>query len=210
MILILLLLSGVIAYFLGGINGAIITSNLLFHKDIRTFGSGNAGLTNYFRTFGTAGVIPMLGIDVLKSILAVSIGGWLLGMQGIPTLGKLFAGIFLIVGHMYPFYYQFKGGKGAMCGLIMTLVVDWRIGLCIILVFALVLTLTRYVSLGSMLGALTCPIMMLILGYGPLECIFGLICALLIIVKHKDNISRLLSGTERKQEFKGKFKRMNG
>ena len=206
MTLILLLLAGAIAYFLGGLNGAIITSKLMFRKDIRTFGSGNAGLTNYFRTFGTAGVIPMLGTDILKSVLAVNLGGWLLGFQGIPTIGKLFAGIFLIVGHMYPLYFGFKGGKGAMCGVTMTFVVDWRVGLCCLGVFLLILVLTRYVSLGSMLGSLACPLSLLVLGYKPIECIAGLVCALLIIVKHKDNIGRLLSGTERKQEFKGKFK----
>ena len=192
----LLILTAAIAYYLGSLNGAIIAARFVFHKDVRNYGSGNAGLTNYYRSFGMPGLAIVAGIDILKSVLAVIIGGALLGIVGAKPVGKLFAGFCLIMGHVYPAYYQFRGGKGVMCAYVTAFLVDWRVGLCCLIAFAVVVIFTRYVSLGSMIGAALCPLLMLAFGHDGLACILALLCALLVIVKHAENIIRLLRGTE--------------
>lgn len=198
--ILLLIITAVAAYLLGGVNGAIIASRLLHHKDIRSYGSGNAGLTNYYRTFGWPGAVLVIGMDVLKAVLATLIGGWLLGLENAAVVGKLFGGFCAILGHMFPVYYRFRGGKGVLSGVSMAFVVDWRVGLGCLVVFLIVVLFTRYVSLGSMLGALSCPILLWIFGYDTLEGVLGLLCALLIVIKHAENIVRLIGGTERRLE----------
>lgn len=183
------------AYFLGGINGSIITSKYIFRQDVRDFGSGNAGITNFYRTYGRMGAVLVIAVDILKSVAALLAGGWIMGTQGYPLIGKLFAGFCLILGHMYPAYYQFRGGKGVLCAGVLVLILDWRVGVICWIVFIAIVFLTRYVSLGSMVGMLCVPVGMLAF-YGWLEFILALFCALLVIIKHRDNISRLIAGTE--------------
>lgn len=199
----LLLLTAVIAYFLGGANGAIISSMSFFHRDVRNYGSGNAGLTNYLRTFGAGSVATVILIDIAKSVIAIAIGGWLLHFVDATTVGKLFAGFCLIIGHMYPIYYHFRGGKGVLCAGVLTFMVDWRVGLGCWVVFAIIVIFTRYVSLGSIVAAVFCPIFLWIFGYSALEGLLGLFSAILIVVKHGENILRLIGGTENKLNFKG-------
>lgn len=198
----LLFLTAVIAYFLGGINGSIISSLSFFHRDVRNYGSGNAGLTNYLRTFGASSLALVAVIDILKSVIAVLAGGWLMRFVDAATVGKLFAGFCLIMGHMYPIYYNFRGGKGVLCAGVMALMVDWRVGLVCWAVFLIVVIFTRYVSLGSMTGTLCLPIFMWIFNYSALEGVLALLISLLVIVKHAENIVRLIGGTERKLALK--------
>ena len=112
----LLCVTAVLAYLLGNLNGAIITSRLFYKKDVRNYGSGNAGLTNFYRTFGAAGVGMVIAVDVVKSILAISIGWALLAIVGEGTVGRIFAGFCLMLGHAFPVLYGFRGGKCALCG----------------------------------------------------------------------------------------------
>ena len=202
--ILLLVLSAAIAYGLGGINGAIVASWMTQHKDVRNYGSGNAGLTNYYRTFGAVGVALVIGIDIVKGVVAVLLGGALLGIVGQPTVGKLFAGFCLVLGHMYPAFHRFKGGKGALCGEVLAFLLDWRVGLILITVFVLVIVLTRYVSLGSILAAALFPAVAGLFGYSALVCLLAMCTGLLIVVKHGENIQRLLRGTESKLSFKKK------
>ncbi|MBR4424552.1 MAG: glycerol-3-phosphate 1-O-acyltransferase PlsY [Oscillospiraceae bacterium] len=196
--ILLLVLTAAIAYGLGGINGAIVASWLTQHKDVRNYGSGNAGLTNYYRNFGKGGAALVIGIDILKGVVAVLLGGVLLGIVGQPTVGKLFAGFCLVLGHMYPAFHRFKGGKGALCGEVLAFLLDWRVGLILICLFILVIALTRYVSLGSILAALCFPVLVWVFGYTALEGLLAMCSGLLIVVKHGENIQRLLRGTESK------------
>lgn len=198
MTVLLLLVSAIIAYCLGSINGAIIAARFVFHKDVRDYGSGNAGLTNYFRTFGVPGMAIVAGIDIVKSVLAVLIGGALLNIVGAKLPGELFAGFCLIMGHIYPAFYQFRGGKGVVCAAVMAFTVDWRVGLCCLITFLVIVIFTRYVSLGSIIGTAACPLLMLAFDYEGLPCLLALFCALLVIVKHSGNIVRLIRGTESK------------
>ena len=193
----ILIAIALLSYFLGGLNGAIISSKFIFKKDVRDFGSGNAGLTNFYRTFGKMGVALVLAVDVLKSVAAVLLGGLLLGTQGYPLIGKMFAGFCLILGHMYPVYYQFRGGKGVLCIGVTVLLVDWRVGIVCWAVFIIVLILTSYVSLSAITATICGPIGMLVF-HGWLEFVIFLLCAVLVIFKHRGNICRLIAGTESK------------
>ena len=195
----LLILIAIESYLLGGINGAIIISRFVYGRDIRQYGSGSAGLTNMLRTFGMLPAGMVLLIDVLKSLVAVLIGAWLFGFVQFPGVGRLFAGFCLMMGHVFPVYYGFQGGKGVLCGAIMALLFDWRVGLICIGAFAVIVFFTRYVSLGSILGAAAFPIVTLIFpSHIKTETILALCCALLLIYMHRSNISRLISGKESK------------
>lgn len=148
----------VFSYLLGGLNGAIIASKYVFHRDVRDYGSGNAGLTNFFRTFGAPGLAIVIGTDVLKTVIAVVAGGLIMGTQGAASTGQVFAGFCVMLGHIYPVFYGFRGGKGVLCAETMLLIVSFPTGLASLLIFVGIVWATRYVSLGSICGALIAPI----------------------------------------------------
>ncbi|MFB0920238.1 MAG: glycerol-3-phosphate acyltransferase, partial [Oscillospiraceae bacterium] len=193
-----LVITGIISYFLGGMNGAIIASMNIFNRDVRNYGSGNAGLTNFTRTFGSKGVVLVLIVDIIKTIAAVMLGHWLLGMVGFPVIGKLFAGFCAMLGHVYPIYYRFHGGKAVLCAGTLVWLIDWRVALICWVIFLVVVVFTKYVSLGAISGTAFFPIGLLAFSYSGLEVILGLLCALLLVFAHRENIKRLRSGTESK------------
>jgi len=214
----LLFIIAIAAYLLGAINGAIIASKYIFKKDIRNYGSHNAGLTNFYRVFGVPGVALLLAIDVLKTVFAVLIGYWLLGMCGTADVktgynfyaevGLLFAGFCAMLGHSYPVYYGLRGGKGALCAGVIALSANFFLGLVCIAAFAVVLVLTRYVSLASLIGAALFPLGLWIGGFGgALPGVVGLFCFLLIAFQHRENIVRLIHHKEPKFDFKARPKR---
>ena len=193
------IITAVVSYFLGCLNGAIITSKYIFKEDVRTHGSGNAGLTNFYRTYGTKGVIGVLGIDILKGIVAAFIGGVLFGhFLGLPMLGKVLGMMFVLIGHMYPVTFGFRGGKGILTGVSAGLVVDWRVALIAFSVFLILVLLTRYVSLGSVLSLVA---FLIALWYFHHNVVYEVIMAItvgLMIYAHRANIDRLLHRTENK------------
>ena len=200
----LLILTAAIAYYLGSLNGAIISARFIYHKDVRNYGSGNAGLTNFYRNFGAPGMALVAAVDILKSVIAVLLGGVLLSIVDAGLVGKLFAGFCLMMGHIYPAYYRFRGGKGVLCAGTMAMLVDWRVGVCCLVAFIVIVIFTRYVSLSSIVGSALCPILMWVFGHEALHCILALLCALLVIVKHAENILRLVGGTESKLQIGGR------
>ena len=204
-----LILIAIISYTLGSLNGAIIAGQFILHKDVRRYGSRNAGLTNYYRTFGTSGIIVLVQIDVLKTVIAVLIGGALMNKVDAKEVGMLFAGFCVILGHMFPALFQFRGGKGVLSGVTMAFLVDWRVGLCCLLTFLILVLFTRYVSLGSVAGAALCPVYLWIFGHEKLSIILGALCALLIVIKHAENIARLINGTERRIDLGGSRKKQD-
>ncbi len=199
-----LCMTAVVSYMLGCTNGAIVSSMNLFSKDVREYGSNNAGLTNFYRVFGQTGLPWVLFIDITKSLVSVFLGGLLLKPFGMEIFGKLLAGLFVMFGHMFPIYYKFKGGKGVLCAGVMVFVVDWRLGLIVIGVFILTVLLSRYVSLGSILAGISFPVSAFFFGYRGLDLIMASLCAILMISKHWSNIKRLASGTESKFSLKKK------
>ena len=206
----------VAAYLLGSINSAIIVSRVLYHDDIRKHGSGNAGLTNTLRTYGLkAAGLTLLG-DVLKTVIAIFIAAVLFGfnyVKGVST-GEGFcyvAGLFSVLGHIFPIYYKFKGGKGVLSTAAMVLMLAPGVFLLLLILFVLIVFMSRYVSLGSICAAGLFPIVLhsyflIILKAQPfgLVTLSSIILAVMIIVFHKENIKRIQSRTERKLSFKKK------
>lgn len=209
-----------VPYLLGGINTSIIATRLKTGKDIRTMGSGNAGLTNTLRTQGkaVAGIV-LLG-DVAKSVLAiwaVRLAFQFLGgvdttvlENGMNWVGYM-AGFMAVVGHVFPVYYGFRGGKGVLSAISAIFTLDWRTGCVLLAVFIIIVAITRYVSLGSCIASS-------LYGFGTLAFVYfmdgdpaGIICtfiafftAALVIFMHRGNIKRLAAHTEKKLGEKAK------
>ncbi len=193
----------VCAYLLGSLSFAIIVSKVTMGKDIREFGSGNAGLTNSLRVMGAGKALLVLLGDIAKGAAAVTIGALVAGSENAP-IGKLVAGIFVIMGHMFPVYFGFKGGKGVLVGAVMLVLFDWRIFLIAFALFVIAVAGTRWVSLGSILGAASCPITTFIFYHDPVltAMVFGM--AVAVIFMHRSNIIRMLHGKENKFSLKKK------
>lgn len=201
MTVLLLIVTALIAYTLGGLNGAIIASNVFFHDDVRKHGSGNAGLTNFNRTYGVKGIVLVLAIDVLKTLVSALIGGWLLSIVDAKAVGQVFGGFCAILGHAAPLWYGFKGGKGVLCAGTMILLVNPVAGLCCWAVFILVAICTRYISLSSCIACLMGPVFLRIFGGSGLEVLLVLFCALVVFFKHAENILRIINGSESRFTF---------
>lgn len=203
MLALLLIVAAIEAYLIGGINGAIITSKYFYRKDIRKYGSGNPGLTNFYRVFGKGGVALVVIIDALKTVGPILISSFLFDrFLNMGFFGSVYAGIFVILGHSYPLFYGFKGGKGVMAMGTMLFFIDWRVALISWGTFILLLLLTRYVSLGAIIGCLAYPASLGLLGLGGTwELVIAFLSAALVIFRHRENIKRILSGNESKFSF---------
>lgn len=200
MIFIYNLLTLLIAYLLGSINTSIIASKLMIGDDIRNHGSGNAGATNALRTMGKKGAIIVVIGDVLKTVVAILIAKFILHNN--PSAVYI-AGIGAVLGHNFPLYFKFKGGKGIIVSATVMLFADPVIGIIVMAFSLAVMAITRYVSLGSILGAVLFTVLSLIFKTNNTDFIvFALMLAILAIYMHKSNIARLFSGTENKLSFK--------
>ncbi len=187
-----------VGYLLGNLNGAICASKLM-GDDVRTHGSGNAGLTNFIRSYGASRSAMVIAIDAGKAVLACVLGGLLFLNAGGFQTGAAVGGTAVMLGHTLPVFLNFRGGKGILSGLFIALVVDWRIALMILAVFAVAYFSTWYVSLGSVLAAATFGIGFVIFHYNnPTLLICGVFMSVLAIVMHRQNIMRLIRGQERK------------
>ena len=220
MLIFLLVVTALQAYVIGSVNGAIIISKYFYKKDIREYGSGNAGLTNFYRVFGKYGVALVVLIDVLKTIAPVVMGGLLfshyldanyfvggnVGLFSLSFFGSEFAGLFVMLGHCYPLFYGFRGGKGVMAVGTILFFVDWRVALAGWGAFILLTLLTRYVSLGAIVACAAYPAAQALLGLGgQWELLVAILSAMLLISRHSKNIKRLVQGTESKISFKRKI-----
>ena len=197
-----LLMIIVVSYLLGNLNGAILISRALIHDDVRRHGSGNAGFTNFFRNYGGLASLLVIFIDAVKAVAACALGRWLLGSEGLPLEGAVLAALAVGLGHDFPALLGFHGGKGIVCGCASALMLDWRVGLVAAAVFALVYFTTKYVSLGSILGAAALGISFVCWHFDRPWAVAG--CAamcILAIWMHRENITRLINKTERKTDF---------
>ena len=192
------LITVLVGYMLGNLNGAVCMSALM-HDDVRTHGSGNAGLTNFIRNYGAGKSAFVILIDAGKAALACAAGGLLLQNHMQFITGAAIGGLAVMLGHDFPALLGFKGGKGILSGLFVALTVDWRIGLIILAVFMVAYLLTQYVSLGSVLAAITFAVAFAVLHHDNLTVMLcGVIMGALTVFMHRGNIVRLLKGQERK------------
>ena len=185
------ILAEVIAYLLGSVCSTIPLSKRCKGVDIRTKGSGNAGATNVARVFGLRVGFITLGLDMAKTVAAMLIGQQLCGV-----MGEAISGAFCIIGHCFPLYFGFKGGKGVSVGAALGLMTGIPVFAAIIGVFLATAFVSRKVSLGSILAAVSLPIFSILFGAETPIVIVNVFSAVLVIVMHRENIRRLINGTE--------------
>lgn len=208
------IIMGIIAYLIGSVNFSILISKKVAGFDLREKGSGNAGTTNVLRTVGKGAAAITLILDILKGVIAIYVailyGNIVSKLANIGIDNSILvqiAGIFVILGHTFPIYFGFKGGKGVATALGILITTNYQIGL-ICLVFALVLiALTRMVSVGSLAAAILFPVLTLFLSKENFIVpgnyfIYSIIIAIIIIFNHRSNIKRLIAGNENKISFK--------
>ena len=190
----------VCAYLLGSLSFAIIVSKVTLGKDIRNYGSGNAGLTNFYRTYGAKYALLVIACDMGKTVAACLLGSFFfrcLGWDG--TLGTLLAGLGCELGHIFPVFYGFRGGKGILSGGTLVLLLNWRVAAVAWALFLLLWLTTRYVSLASITATCSAPITVyFVYGHNWLYTGLCLAVAALVVWCHRENIQRLLHGTEKK------------
>lgn len=213
-------LIGVVSYLLGSLNFSIILSEVVKKKDIRKSGSGNAGATNMMRTYGIkAAVGTMLG-DIFKVAIGILVAFAILGvpMKYIFTnpadaaeiqrvmLYKEFAGLFCVLGHIFPLYFKFKGGKGVAACTGMVIIVDWRIALILFVIFVSVILISKWISLGSIVIAILYPVLIFVFYKNWILSLVALLFTAIVIIAHRENIKRLIKGEENKITLKNKKK----
>lgn len=190
----------VLAYFLGCFNGAVVVSRYILRDDVRNHGSGNAGLTNFYRTFGGPLTLVVILSDAVKAVVAVLFAMWIAGSISpeLITLSKYWAGLFCLLGHMFPVTFQFRGGKGILSGGTIALMMDWRVALVVWGGFLILAIATRYVSLGSCWAGLSFPFVTWFVYQDELITVLAVIIGGLILFKHRGNMVRIAKGTESK------------
>ncbi len=197
-------LAAIVAYLLGSISSAVIVSRVYAHDDVRKYGSKNAGMTNVLRTYGKLPALFTFLGDFVKGILAVLAGRLIFSLLGVTDFDAGYlAGFFALLGHLYPIYFGFKGGKGVLTSLGIILVVNPLVLLILLIIFLPVLFITRIVSLVSVTGAVLYPFVTLIVDLCLRKAVlfdflFAVLFSLIVIWRHRGNIQRLLNGTERR------------
>ncbi|MGN0516675.1 glycerol-3-phosphate 1-O-acyltransferase PlsY, partial [Eubacterium sp.] len=199
----------VLSYLLGSLNFGVILSNTVKKEDVRDSGSGNAGTTNMMRTYGkTLGLLTIAG-DILKVMVAIWIAFRIMGVEEFKaTLDSLsdypqvvlksFAGLFAVLGHIFPCFFKFKGGKGVATSGGMVIMIDWRIALILLVIFALTILITKYVSLGSILMAVFYPVFIGIFYKDIILVLITTVFTIIVVVAHRENVKRLINHTENK------------
>lgn len=200
-----IIITALVCYFLGNHNGAICVS-LMLGDDVRSHGSGNAGLTNFIRNFGANRAFLVIVIDVLKAVLACLLGGLMFPEYAIA--GRTLGGVAVMLGHDFPALQGFRGGKGILSGWFIAFAIDWRIGALIGVVFFTIYFLTQYVSLGSVLAAVTFAVGFIIFHHHDILVMAGgVFMGALTVFMHRANIVRLIKGQESKTNLFQKGKR---
>ena len=193
------LLVMLLSYFFGCFNGSFMVSHFIIRDDVRKHGSGNAGLTNFYRTYGARYALLVIACDMGKTVAACLLGSFFfrcLGWDG--TLGTLLAGLGCELGHIFPVFYGLRGGKGILSGGTIVWMIDWRIGLVVWVGFLLLFLLTKYVSLGSVWAGASFPFATWYFYPDPVIVLLAFLLGALILWKHRSNIVRLIHGNENK------------
>jgi len=181
----------IIGYIFGSISISVTVSTLFLGGDIREKGSGNAGATNMARIYGWGAGALTLVADMLKTLAAMWLGKILSGDVGFAC-----AGVGCMVGHCWPIFYKFKGGKGVSAGAMVALMIDWRVFIAVIAAFLVFALASKKVSLGSVMAAVTLSVMTAVLSLGTAQLILAICSSTICICRHSENIKRLINGTE--------------
>ena len=204
------IITAIIAYLIGSVNFSVILSKKMAGFDVREKGSGNAGTTNMLRSVGKKAAALTLICDVLKGVVAILIAmfiGWALKVENQSLLVQI-AGIAVVLGHTFPIFFGFKGGKGVATSLGILIMSNWQIGLICLVFGVLLIALTRMVSLGSCAAAVLFPVLTLfitdnyIVSQGSGYLIYSIILAIIVLFNHRSNIKRIMAGKENRISFK--------
>lgn len=198
---VLLIIIAVIAYGCGSMSSVVIASNFVFHVNLRRLGTGSSALSNFRRIYGAKGFVKLLLVELVRDILPILIGGLLMGIKGQTAVGRAFAGFCLVMGRLYPVFYDLKGSHAIICMLVVMAFVNFSGALAVLLFVALGIWLTKYVSLGAVAGAAVMCIASLLLVDDPLVMKLALFAGLAVLVRHIPAVSRMLSGRETKLSF---------
>lgn len=198
---VLLIIIAVIAYGCGSMSSVVIASNFVFHVNLRRLGTGSSALSNFRRIYGVKGFVKLLLVELVRDILPILIGGLLMGIKGQAAVGRAFAGFCLVMGRLYPVFYDLKGSHAIICMLVVMTFVNFSGALAVLLFVALGIWLTKYVSLGAVAGAAVMCIASLLLVDDPLVMKLALFAGLAVLVRHIPAVSRMLSGRETKLSF---------
>ncbi|ANW99276.1 acyl-phosphate glycerol 3-phosphate acyltransferase [Thermoclostridium stercorarium subsp. thermolacticum DSM 2910] len=194
----------VAGYLLGSLNGSLVIGKLFYKKDVRMYGSGNAGATNTLRSLGPKAAAAVTVVDLLKGILACLIGQLISGyVENAGYVGMYAAGFAAVLGHNWPIFFGFKGGKGVLTTFAVILYITPLPALICLGIFIIVVAVTRYVSLGSLIASVCWPVVSLFFNIPTVLRVLGILMVLLIVARHKDNIVRLKNHTEKRISFKG-------
>ena len=198
----LYIIAALCGYVVAGMNPAIAISKSVYHKDIRECGSGNPGFTNFRRAFGNKWAFVVLILDLTKAAVVTWLFAWLLSRQGVDfQFAAAYTGIFCLLGHAFPFQFKFKGGKGFLVCLSIFFVIDWRVGLIATVLLHVLLLVTKYMSVSTVLTLLVCPILLYLFGASLTVALITLGCSLFVAIRHRENFVRLKNGTEAKFSF---------
>lgn len=201
------------SYLLGSLNFGVILSEKVAKDDVRNHGSGNAGTTNMLRNYGKKLALVTIIGDMAKVGVAIAFAFLILKMFGIyPLLKESFgssylvyvkslAGFFCVLGHIFPCYFGFKGGKGVATAGGMVLIIDWRIGLILLAIFVVIVLLTKYVSLGSIIIAVMYPVFIFVFYHSFVLTLIAVVFTLIVVIAHRENVKKLLNHTENKISF---------
>ena len=199
------LLVMLLSYFFGCFNGSFMVSHFIIRDDVRKHGSGNAGLTNFYRTYGAKYALLVIACDMGKTVAACLLGSFFfrcLGWDG--TLGTLLAGLGCELGHIFPVFYGLRGGKGILSGGTIAIMLDWRIALVVWGGFLILAIVTKYVSLGSVWAGASFPFISWYCNSDPVIVVLAFIIGGLVVWQHRGNIQRLIHGNENKFSFRHK------
>lgn len=208
------ILIAIIAYLIGSINFSVILSKKMAGFDVRQKGSGNAGTTNMLRSVGKKAAAITLICDILKGVVSICIAilvGYLFNAQNKSILVQI-AAIAVVIGHTFPIFFGFKGGKGVATSLGVLIMTNWQIGLICLAIAIIIMAITKMVSLGSCMAAIAFPLLTYfaanifenayIVKEGSSYFVYSIILAVIVLFNHRSNIKRIITGKENKLSFK--------
>ena len=193
---ILLILIAALAYGLGSMSSVVIASNYIFHANLRRLGKGNVALSNFRRIYGVKGIVILLLVEVLRDVLVILIGGWLLGIKDHAMVGRLFAAFCLIMGRLWPLFYDLRGEHGLIALIVAGFFIDVSVGIVIIIAAGAVLWFTRYTALATVAGAVLMSVVTILTAEGQLVIPLALCITGIIVVRHIPALRRIMDGKE--------------
>jgi len=190
----------IVGYFLGSINSALVVGKF-YNIDIRQHGSRNAGTTNVLRTLGKKAAVLVIIGDLLKGILACTVARLLVGASAASSAIAI-AGLATVMGHNWPVYFHFKGGKGVLTTFAIAMMMDWKVSIFLFILFIIIVLMFKYVSLGSIICSLLFPIIFILGSKDGVSITCSILLALLVLIRHIGNLRRIIDGTEHKLGYK--------